>query len=98
MLSKSAAKRSNLPMLIGGFFALFMIQLPSHWFSRGHTRPQMDGKFVRSAKISLAKPKLPFAIAWMKRGISFSIGQPIRHNGFGQFRQRFASASASSIV
>ena len=62
------------------------------------TRPQIDGKFVRSAKISLASPKLPRAIAWMKRGISFSIGQPIRHKGFGQFRQRFASASASSIV
>ena len=41
----SATKRSRRPMATGCPLALRM-QLPSHWFSCGHTRPQTAGRLL----------------------------------------------------
>ena len=49
--AQSATKRSTRPMATGSPFTP-RTHLPSHWFSWGHTRPEMAGRALALDKIS----------------------------------------------
>jgi hypothetical protein len=51
--------------------------LPSHWFSCGHTRPQMAGSMECSRMTSRAPPKSSARIFSMNCGILMFTGQPV---------------------
>ncbi len=96
-VSKSATNRSSLPMLMWAPF-LPMMQLPSHWRSWAHTRPQTAGRLLRLLMMARAAPRLPMLSSCTQSGISLLMGHALRHWGTLQWRQRLASAIASAMV
>ena len=73
-------------------------QWPSHWRSCAHTRPHTAGRLLRRFIMDMALPMLPIDSSCIHAGISLLMGQPLRHCGTLQLRQRFASRMASAIV
>ena len=72
------------------------MQLFSHCVSCGHTRPQIEGRLLSCLMTSAAPSRSPSLIFAMKAGMFIPTGQPLRHRGFLQFRQRAASFAAVS--
>ena len=71
-------------------------QRPSHWLSWGQTRPVTQGRALSSSSDSAAPWRSPSATRSMKRGMLTRTGQPSMHRGFLHWRQRSASAAAST--
>src|SRR5690606_266958 len=71
---------------------------PTHNSSTGHTRPQVCPMRFDSRMVVAAPSVLPVAILRMKVGTSMSVGHALMHGASKQYRQRFASTTASLAV
>src|SRR6185369_4390874 len=94
-IAVSPTKRSSLPIATASSDSP-TVHTPSHWFSCGHTRPQMDGSRLVSVRMSYAPRRLPSPIFWMKPGMLMPTGQPEIQGSSGHIRQRSDSRKASS--
>ncbi len=96
--SLSATKRSRLPIATAGRFILVYVQLASHCFSCGHTRPHTAGSTLVRRITRSAVPNSRRSIFFINPGMSLCTGQPLMQPGSGQSRQRRASSTACSTL
>src|SRR5690606_26663622 len=73
-------------------------QAPTHNSSTGQTRPQVCPMRFDSRMVVAAPSVLPVAILRMNVGTSMSVGHALMHGASKQYRQRFASTTASLAV
>ena len=96
-ICQSATKRSIRPIPTGSPL-IPRTHFPSHWFSCGHTRPQIAGNAFSVVITSYAPSKSPAATFSINAGIGTLTGHPPTQGLFLQFKQRAASSIAISFV
>src|SRR5258708_39506951 len=72
-----------------------MTHAPSHSTSTGQTREQLNPRTLDSRIVNAEPNRFPLEIFLMKRGTSIWVGHAPAQGASKQYRQRFASTTAS---